>query len=80
MRNITVALKDVRLLREAKAFAARRGTSLSRLVQDYLTSMVDSARDDDRVAREALSMMRKGLSLGGRPLTRDAIHGRSPRG
>lgn len=63
------------LLYRAKVAAAQRKTTLKDLVQvglDWVlrAETVDSGRD------EALAQLRKGLHLGGKPLTREQTHER----
>ena len=74
--NITIKV-DADLARDARVFAARRGTSLSRLVAAQLEALV---RGDQsyRAARErALARLRQGYDMGGeRPLSRDEMHDR----
>lgn len=74
-QNITIALEQ-ELLRKARILAAERGTSVSRLLADELGRLVGDAEDYDRSRREALADLDRGLSLGGRPASRDALHDR----
>jgi hypothetical protein len=46
MKNITLAI-DEKVLKNARAYAKKRGTSLNALVRDYLGNLV---WDEDRVA------------------------------
>ena len=74
--NITVKV-DATLARDAKVLAARRGTSLSRIVADQLEKLV---RDDQVYAvarRRALRKLKRGYDLGWKvPADRAALHGR----
>ena len=65
--NVTIRI-DADLARDARVFAARRGTSLSRLVGEQAYA---AAR------RRALARLGRGYDLGGeRPLSRDEVHER----
>jgi hypothetical protein len=73
--NITVAIDPV-LLKKARAFAARRGISVSALLAHELRELV---ADDARYAaarRRASALFRSPLALGNKPLSRDALHDR----
>ena len=73
--NITVAIEP-RLLKKARAVAARRGQSVSALLADELRELVD---EDGRYAsaqKRALSLFQNPLSLGGVPLRREELHER----
>ena len=43
MKNITLAIED-QVLSEARAFAAKKGTTLNALVRDYLSRIVEEER------------------------------------
>ena len=74
--NITVKV-DATLARDAKVLAARRGTSLSRIVADQLEKLV---RDDQVYAvarRRALRKLKRGYDFGWKvPADRGALHDR----
>ena len=74
--NITIKV-DADLARDAKVFAARHGTSLSRLVARQLERLV---REDQVYAasrRRALARLRRGYDMGGKgPLSREETHDR----
>lgn len=75
-QNVTIAVeKD--LLKKARIIAARRETSLSRMLTKELNRLVG---DDERYAsakRKALAQLRQGLSLGGSiAATREQWHER----
>ena len=72
--NITVKVDD-NLAREAKILAARRGTSVSRMVAEVLEAIVRGDREYDTAMRRALSRLDKGYELGWRkPASRDELH------
>ena len=75
-RNITLAL-DEALLDQARVYAAKRGTTVTALVRDYL---VQVATSDDRIARarsEIRNMSgRDDFAVGERKWGRDDLHDR----
>lgn len=74
--NVTLKL-DQDLLQEARVLAARRGTSVSRLMAEQLASLV---RDDavyEQARARSLARLEKGFDLGWeKPESRDALHER----
>ena len=76
MPNLTIKIDDEELIRRAKMLAAEKGTSLSALVRDYLEQLVHGGDEYERARRRAMRWMRKGLPLGGKPLTREEAHDR----
>ena len=75
-RNLTLQLED-ETVRKAKILAARRATSVSRLLADEIERLV--AQDDTyRSAHQAaLAHLERGFHLGGGPLPgRDSLHER----
>ena len=73
--NITVAIDPV-LLKKARAFAARRGMSVSALLADELRELVADDAHYASARRRARALFRTALALGGKPLSRDALHER----
>ena len=74
--NITIRV-DADLARDARVFAARRGTSLSRLVAEQLDALVRGEQTYAAARRRALARLGRGYDLGGeRPLSRDEAHDR----
>ena len=74
--NVTIRI-DADLARDAKVFAARRGTSLSRLVAEQLEALVRGDQAYAAARRRALARLRHGYDLGGGcPLSRDEAHDR----
>ena len=61
--NITVKV-EAALAREAKVLAARRGTSLSRLVAEQLESLVYDDQAFAAARRRALRRLKRGYDLG----------------
>lgn len=60
--NVTLRL-DADLLREAKVLAARKGTSVSRLMAEHLEGIVREDREYERARRRALARLKKGFDL-----------------
>lgn len=74
--NITVKV-DAGLARDARVLAARRGTSLSRLVAEHLEMLVRGDQAYAAAKRRALARLRRGYDLEWeRPASRDAVHDR----
>ena len=61
--NITLKV-DASLAREAKVLAARRGTSLSRLVAEQLEQLVNDDQVYAAAKRRALRRLKRGYDLG----------------
>jgi hypothetical protein len=73
---LTISLDDD-LLREAKVLAARRGTSVSRLLADRLEDMVREDGTYERARRRAVARLREGLDLRwSPPRSRQDLHER----
>ena len=64
--NVTLRV-DSELAREAKVMAARRGTSLSRLMAQQLEDLLRRDRDYEAAKRRALARLEKGFDLGWTP-------------
>jgi hypothetical protein len=74
--NITVKI-DSESAREAKVIAARRGTSLSRLVAEQLEALVRGDQAYAAAKRRALRRLNRGYDLEWeRPNSRDELHDR----
>ena len=74
--NITIKV-DSTLAWEAKVLAARRGTSLSRLVADQLESLVNGDQAYAAAKRRALRRLKRGYDLGWEPkVDRSDLHDR----
>jgi predicted transcriptional regulator len=63
-QNITISL-DKEVIRKSKILAARRETSISKLLADSLESIVDREDFYEAAKRNGLSTLRKGFRLGG---------------
>lgn len=73
--NITLAIEP-RLLKKARAVAARRGQSVSALLADELRALVDKDSRYASAYKRALSLFQNPLPLGGGPLRREQLHER----
>jgi len=74
--NITVTI-DVELAHEAKVLAARRGTSLSRLVSEKLEELVRRDNAYKAAVKKAIAEMENAPALGfQKPASRDELHER----
>jgi hypothetical protein len=60
--NITLKM-DSDLVREAKVLAARRGTSVSRLLAEHLEELIRRDKAYEAAKRRALARLRKGFEL-----------------
>ena len=78
MTNITIRI-DEETARQAKALAARRGTSLSQLVAKLLQDMLEADLRFDKARSRALKRLRRGYDLHWTPpAERGELHGRFP--
>ena len=73
----TIDLPD-EILHRAKVVAAERRTTLKALVVAGLGQVLASMREEPEAQVKALQRLRKGLRLGGQPLTRAQAHERHP--
>ena len=74
--NVTLRL-DAELLREAKVLAARKGSSVSRLMAEQLEELVRKDRENERAQRRALARLDQGFDLRWTPpASRDELHER----
>jgi hypothetical protein len=75
-RNLTVHLDDV-TVHKAKVLAARRSTSLSKLVASEIERLVDEDDVYQHAQRSALDQLERGFHLGGGALPdRVSLHDR----
>ena len=74
--NITLKV-DSDLVREAKVLAARRGTSVSRLLAEHLEDLIRSDKAYEVSKRRALQRLERGFDLGWTPAEdRSELHER----
>lgn len=74
-RNVTIVL-DEDTIREAKVLAARRGTSVSRMLSVTIRDLVGQEKAYEVARQEALAILEAGLHLGGKIVTREELHER----
>lgn len=75
-QNITIRL-DRRTLRMAKVLAARRNTSISRMLAQQIETLVGEDDAYEQARRRALALLDSGFHLGGRiESSRDEWHER----
>lgn len=76
-QNITLALEQD-LLKAARAFAARRGTSISALLTDELQAKIEQERRYEQAKQTALALLEAPWSLGGQGMgRREDLHDRT---
>ncbi len=76
--NITIRI-DAKLANQAKIIAAKKGTSLSAMVSDWLSSLTKRTSEYEKAYKRHKKLMDKGMNLGvyGKPTwTREELHER----
>jgi predicted transcriptional regulator len=71
--NLTLKL-DKELVRRVRVLAAEKGTSVSALLSEKLEEEVSRRAEYEESRKRWLSLVAKGMNLGGRPLTREQMH------
>ena len=75
-RNITVRL-DEATVQKARVAAAKRGSSISRLLTEQIEVLARQDDDYDRAMQDALAGLDSGFDLGGGPYpARDTVYDR----
>ena len=75
-QNITLSIEK-ELLKKGKLIAARKDTSISKMLADLLEGLVEKEDRYQAAKRNALEILEKGYHLGGRiSWTRDELHER----
>lgn len=75
-RNLTVQLDDV-TIDKARVLAARRSTSVSRLVADEISRLVEEDERYSRARATAIRQLERGFRMGGGQLPdRESLHER----
>ena len=64
-QNITLSLEK-EIIKKGKVIAARKDTSISRMLSDLLKSAVENDERYEAAKRSALQLLKKGMHLGGR--------------
>ena len=75
MKNITLKLDDA-ILDRVRHVAVDEHVSVSAWVQDLIRREIDARDLYEQDRKGALMVLREGLPLGGRPLTREEAHER----
>jgi hypothetical protein len=63
-QNVTISVSPD-IVRKARILAARRGTSISRLLAEQIEILIGTEETYERSERLALSLLEKGFHLGG---------------
>ena len=63
-QNLTVALKPA-TIRKAKILAAKKGSSISRLVAELIEDLVSQEERYENARRQAVAYLKEGFPLGG---------------
>lgn len=75
-QNLTISL-DRKIIQKAKIVAARRSTSISRLLAHQIEALVGTEEAYERAERQAMALLDRGFHLGGVVRTgRDELHER----
>ena len=75
-QNITLSI-DKELIAQAKILAARRKTSISKMLAEDLKMKVEQSKRYDTAKKKALFYLKKGFRLGGQHITsREELHDR----
>ena len=75
-QNITLSL-DKDLIRKSKIIAAKRETSVSKMLSDELEGIVQRAEQYESSKRKALAGLKKGFHFGGEiVVSRESLHER----
>lgn len=74
-RNLTVELDD-EMIRKAKVVAAKRGTSVSRLVANELEDLIEGDVRYEEARERALKALASAKPRGGRSWRREDLHER----
>jgi predicted transcriptional regulator len=74
-QNLTIQLTK-ETVRKAKVLAARRGTSVTRLVADTIEREVAREEVYEAAKHKALALLKRGFHLGGRRIARDELYNR----
>lgn len=75
-QNVTISISR-ETVRKARILAARRSTSISRLLAEQVEFLVNAEDAWERSERSALALLEEGFHLGGRiTASRDELHER----
>ena len=75
-QNITLSIEK-ELLKKAKLMAAKKETSVTKLLTDQLNKMISEDDEYESAKKRALANLRKGFHFGGHtPCRREELHER----
>ncbi|WP_084766198.1 hypothetical protein [Nitrococcus mobilis] len=74
-QNITLSF-DKELLRKFRIIAAKRSTSVSRLLADELADLVEKSEQYEQSKCHALAVLDAGFHFGGQRVPRNTLHER----
>ena len=74
-RNLTLRL-DEAVVKDAKRAAVEADQSLSKWVAELIQQTLSQDAAFERAKRRAVTRMKKGFRLGGKPLARESLHER----
>ncbi len=75
-QNITLSIEK-ELLKKAKILAAKKETSITKLLTEQLTKMISEDDQYESAKKRALVILKKGFHLGGHiPAKREELHER----
>ena len=78
MKQIITLALDRQLLKRARALAAARGSSVSRMLADELRAMIERETGYERAKARALTMLESPIPMGGaHGWSRDELHDRT---
>ena len=64
-QNVTLSIEK-EIIKKGKVVAARRDTSISKMLADLLKGMVENDERYEAAKRSALQQLKKGIRLGGK--------------
>jgi hypothetical protein len=64
-QNVTLSIEK-EIIKKSKVVAARRDTSISKMLSDLLKGMVENDERYEAAKRSALQQLKKGIRLGGK--------------
>jgi len=75
-QNITLSIEK-ELLKKAKLMAAKKETSVTKLLTNQLNKMISESEEYESAKKRALAILKKGFHLGGHiPCRREELHER----
>jgi len=73
VKNLTLSLSE-ELYHESRKLAAARGTSLSRLVAEYLEQLIGQAEREQQARDRLTTLFERGPKYGGKPAKRGFVN------